>query len=218
MKPDQAKKWLSGPRFQNFLNATDGDHDEAVALYLWNAEASAAFLGTLHHVEVLLRNAIDRRFPRTDPECSVSVCRPAEVWLVNPAVLTDPGREKVNDAICRLTNESRRPTRSRLVASLTFGFWAALFAGTYEDLWRSTLRHAFPHGNGKRNQVRKALTRTQQLRNQIAHHEAIFGRNLTKDHGVILGIAGFIDPEAKDYIGDQSAVDGVLASRPDQEA
>ena len=51
MRPEQAKKWLSEPRFRNFQNAVPAqDHDSAVALYLWNAEVSAAFLGVLHHV------------------------------------------------------------------------------------------------------------------------------------------------------------------------
>lgn len=213
MKPEQAAKWLSQPRFQNFLTASEDDHDTAVALYLWNAEISSAFLSILHHVEVLLRNAIDREFPQSNPEHAVSICN-SNVWLTDPEILGDLGREKVNDAICRLTGEDRRPTRPRLVASLTFGFWAALFSGQYEDLWRSSLRTAFPEGNGKRNQVRKALTRTQQLRNQIAHHEAIFGRNLEKDHQTILDIAGYIDPDAKTYIHTISTVEGALATRP----
>lgn len=63
MKPEQSVEWLSKPRFQNFLDAVEGDHESAVALYVWNAEISAAVLGVLHHLEVLLRNAIDRQFP-----------------------------------------------------------------------------------------------------------------------------------------------------------
>ena len=63
MKPEQAVRWLSEPRFRNFLNAADGEHDSAVALYVWNADVSAALLGVLHHVEVLLRNGIDDQFP-----------------------------------------------------------------------------------------------------------------------------------------------------------
>jgi hypothetical protein len=213
MDSAQAEKWLSEPRFQNFLRASDGGHDEAVALYLWNAEISAAFLGTLHHVEVLLRNAIDAQFPAIDPEQPVSICQP-NTWLTDPGIVSDLGREKVNEAIQRLVGEKRRPTRPRLIASLSFGFWAALFSGPYEDLWRSTLRAAFPAGNGKRNQVRKALTRTQQLRNQVAHHEAVFGRNLEKDQKVMLGIAGYIDQEAEAFIREQSSIDRILAQRP----
>jgi Abi-like protein len=212
MKPEQADRWLSAPRFRNFLNAADGHHDRAVALYAWNAEISAALLETLHHVEVLLRNAIDRQFPKTELDCKVSICN-ADVWLTDPAILEDPGREKVNDAISRLTGESRSPTRPRLVASLTLGFWVALFAGRYEDLWRSTLLDAFPNGDGRRNQVRKVLARILQLRNQIAHHEAIFDRDLHTDHAAMLDVAGLIDAEARDYIASLSKVGDLLSQR-----
>ena len=210
MKPEQAVKWLSEPRFRNFLNATDGEHDAAVPLYVWNADISAAFLGVLHHVEVLLRNGIDEQFPASRTGQPISICRP-EVWLTDPEILGNQGREKVNEAIGRLTSENRRPTRPRLVASLAFGFWTALFSGQYEALWRTTLLRAFPNGNGRRNQIRKSLTRVLHLRNQIAHHEAIFGRNLTKDYSVMLEVAGMIDADARDYIESISQVDGLLS-------
>lgn len=213
MRPEQADKWLSEARFHNFLTGAEGHHGAAVALYVWNAEISAAFLGTLHHIEVLLRNAIDRQFPETEPTSEISICR-ATVWLTDPAVLEDAGREKVNDAIARLTAENRSPTRPRLIASLTFGFWTALFSGRYEELWRSTLVGAFPNGNGRRNQVRKTLARILQLRNRVAHHEAIFRRNLAKDHGILLDIAGLIDTEARDYIAELSTIEDLVRRMP----
>ena len=174
---------------------------------------SAAFLGTLHHVEVLLRNAIDRQFPGSERDQLLSVCRP-DVWLTDPGVLEDLGREKVNEAIGRLVGEKRRPTRPRVIASLTLGFWCALFAGRYEELWRSVLVNAFPDGNGRRNQVRKALTRILQLRNQIAHHEAIFGRNLGKDYETVLELSSWIDPEAHRYFRRISQIEGLLELQP----
>lgn len=214
MRPEQAKRWLSEPRFRNFQKAVPGqDHDSAVALYVWNAEVSAAFLGVLHHVEVLLRNAIDSQFPATDLKLSASICNDA-IWLTDREVLEDRGRDKVNEAIGRLVNEGRNPTRARLVASLTFGFWVALFSGHYEDLWRARLLRAFPNGNGRRNQVRKALTRTLQLRNQIAHHEAVFERDLHNDHQVLLDTVGLIDTEARVYIAGLSKVDALLSRTP----
>jgi Abi-like protein len=214
MRPEQARKWLSEPRFRGFKKAVASqDHESAVALYMWNADISAAFLGVLHHIEVLLRNAIDRQFPPTDAGHVASICN-AGVWLTDPAILEDRGREKVNDAIGRLASENRKPTRGRLVASLTFGFWTALFAGRYEGLWRSYLVGAFPNGDGRRNEVRKALARILQLRNQIAHHEAIFARNLAKDHETLLNVAALIDPEAAPYIAERSKVVELLPLRP----
>jgi len=67
MRPDQVARWLGGPRFRAYLEVTAGEHARAVALYNWNAEISAAFLEVIYHLEVLMRNAIDRQFPATDP-------------------------------------------------------------------------------------------------------------------------------------------------------
>jgi hypothetical protein len=76
------------------------------------------------------------------------------------------------------------------------------------------LLKGFPNGNGRRNEVRSALTRVLQLRNQIAHHEAIFGRNLAKDHEVMLRVAGLIDEEAQSYIEGVSQVKRLLSGAP----
>jgi hypothetical protein len=54
------------PRFAPYLDEAGGDHDAAAALYVWNARVSATMFETLHHVEVLLRNAVDARFDPVD--------------------------------------------------------------------------------------------------------------------------------------------------------
>lgn len=110
MRPDQVSRWLDEPRFRVYLRAAEGDHEKAVALYNWNAEISASFLKVICHLEVLMRNAIDREFPATDPVTPLSILVP-DVWLCDPETLTDEGRERVNDAIKRLQREGRRPTR-----------------------------------------------------------------------------------------------------------
>lgn len=165
MRQDQVAIWLTEPRFYAYRQACDGEHDRAVALYNWNAEVSATFMEVLYHLEVLFRNAIDRQFPDTEPNRDLSICVP-DVWLCDSAILTDESRGRVNEGITRLTLENKRPTRGRVIASLTFGFWGALFSGRYEDLWRSTLVGAFPNGNGRRRQVNELATQIQQFRNR----------------------------------------------------
>lgn len=213
MRPDQAADWISESRFRAYLQARDGDHERAVALYNWNAAVSAAFLEVIYHLEVLLRNAIDRQFPPTAPSASLSIPVP-DVWLCDPATLTDEGRERVNDAIKRLQREGRRPTRSRVVSSLTFGFWQALFSGLYEDLWRARLSLAFPNGNGKRRQIANLAGPILHFRNRVAHHESIFSSDLTGQHRRILRLAGIIDREAEAYIADLSRVEHLLTEKP----
>lgn len=213
MRPDQVAPWLSKARFKAYIEASALDHDRAVALYNWNAEISAAVMEVLYHVEVLLRNAIDQCFPPTDEERALSIVVP-EAWLCDPSILTDESRERVNEAIARLALEGKRPTRGRVVASLTFGFWRALFIGRYEELWRTRLVQAFPYGTGRRREVNDLVTAILRLRNRVAHHEAIFSLDLHKKHDQLLGLAALIDPEAGQYIASLSRVTKLLAQKP----
>ena len=132
----------------------------------------------------------------------------------SPDLLTDESRERVNEAIQRLTVEGRPATRGRVIASLSFGFWRALFGGRYEDLWRSHLRGTFPNGNGRRRQVNRLDSSIGQFRNRVAHHEAIFSLDLEKKHREQLELAGLIDTEAGDYIAALSRVNKLLLERP----
>jgi hypothetical protein len=213
MRPDQVAPWLSEARFDAYLEASGRDHARAVALYNWNAEISAAVMEVLYHLEVILRNAIDQCFPATDIKRPISIAVP-DVWLCDAAILTEESRERVNDAIARLTQEGKRPTRGRVVASLTFGFWRALFVSRYEDLWRSRLVQAFPGGTGRRREVNQLVNSILHLRNRVAHHEAIFALDLQKKHHQLLGLAALIDPAARQYISSLSRVDKLLLEKP----
>jgi hypothetical protein len=213
MRPDQVARWLGEPRFRAYLEVTAGEHARAVALYNWNAEVSAAFLEVIYHLEVLIRNAIDRQFPSTDQAAVLSILVP-DVWLCDPGTLTDEGRERVNDAINRLQRGGRRPTRGRVISSLTFGFWQALFSGAYEDLWRTTLSKAFPDGSGKRREIANPAGPILHFRNRVAHHESIFSSDLAGHHARILKLAGIIDPEAEHYIASLSRVERLLREKP----
>jgi hypothetical protein len=213
MRPDQVAKWLGEARFRSYLNASESHHDRAVFLYNWNAEISAAFLEVIYHLEVLMRNAIDRQFPATDPAASLSILVP-NVWLCDTTVLTDESRERVNEAIGRLQRGNKRPTRGRVIASLSFGFWQALFSAVYEDLWRASLSRAFPNGNGKRREIANLVGPILHFRNRIAHHEAIFSSDLGGQHARILKLAGTIDAEAPTYIASLSRVEKLMLEMP----
>jgi Abi-like protein len=213
LRSEQVTKWLGPSRFQRYLAARDEQHLDAVALYEWNAQVSAAFMEILCHIEVLLRNAIDQQFPATDPRAPLSILD-ADVWLCDPAALTPESREKVNEAITRLQREGKRPTRDRVIASLSFGFWQALFNGIYEELWRKRLWRAFPNGNGKRRQIANLTGAILHFRNRIAHHEPIFFSNLHRHHDRILELAGLIDEDAVLYIGSLSRVEQLLRDKP----
>lgn len=202
-------RWITAPRFSAFLDATDGDQAQATALYDWNVCVSAVFFETLSYGEILLRNAIDAQFPplRHDENA-------AESWLSGPAILSEKSLERVQDALENIERMKKTPTRARLVANLSFGFWKALFDKHYKDLWISNLHHAFPNGSGNRSEVAKLLARLNPFRNRIAHHEPIINASIEKRHDDLIGLMALIDPQAARWVGARSCVPDILAWRP----
>ena len=57
MQPDA---WLSAARFAPFLNEANGDYEQALEIYNWHAELTAACFECIHHFEVVTRNAMDQ--------------------------------------------------------------------------------------------------------------------------------------------------------------
>lgn len=89
MQPTQVTTWITEARFAPYLEEAGGEHEKALALYVWNARISAAVFETLHHVEVILRNAVDAQFAPLEDRAA-----PHDTWLENPEVLNDASRQR----------------------------------------------------------------------------------------------------------------------------
>jgi hypothetical protein len=201
--------WITAVRFAPYLDEMHGDYERAVALYVWNARISAAMFETLHHVEVLLRNAIDDQFPPVD-----AAAPPRETWLGDPSILNQQSRQRVRETIGRIRRDRQTPTRGRVVAGLSFGFWRALFDRKNSALWVSHLHRAFPAGRGDRAQVAALMSSLVPFRNRLAHHETIVRRPIKTHYEELLTLAGLIDPSARDWIGSVSRVETTLREHP----
>jgi hypothetical protein len=210
VKPSQATSWLTDARFAPYLTAAGGDHERAVELYVWNARISAGIFETLHHVEVLLRNTIDTQFPPVNARDL-----PRNTWLEDPSILTDQSRERVHETIARIARDGKRPTRGRVVAGLSFGFWRALFDRRYHQLWVSHLHRAFPAGSGDRAEIAALMSNLVPFRNRLAHHETILLRPIRAHYEDMLRLSALIDPDAGAWIERVSRVDDILRDRPD---
>jgi hypothetical protein len=208
VKPPQATIWVTDPRFAPYLTETEGDHQRAVVLYVWNTRMSAALFETVAHTEVLLRNAIDAQFPPVNHGDDYS-----KTWLMTP-LLSTTSRARVEESAQRIIRQGAAPTRARVAANLSFGFWRALFDSHYHPLWMSHLHKAFPYGTGNRHQVAGLTSRLLPFRNRIAHHETIISRPIQDRYDDLLELAGIIDPDARTWIADISRVPDVLKQRP----
>jgi hypothetical protein len=108
VRSDQASRWLTEARFAPYLRICGGDHERAVALYVWNAKISAVMMETLHHVEVLLRNAIDAQFTPVDGSV-----RPRDTWLEDATILNSSSRDRVRDHRADLPRRQEADARTR---------------------------------------------------------------------------------------------------------
>lgn len=189
-----------------YVADADGDRAAALALYCWSSRTVAASFEVLGHLEVLVRNALDAVLREHFSEAERGI-----PWFVLPinenvsaAVETTRGRLR----------EQNREYRDQIVAGLSFGFWSGLLGPKYEQLWRECLHRAFPHSTGRRKQVMIALEGVRKFRNRLAHHDSILNVDVPFEVRRIVEVAGFIHPQAADWLTSLSRAMAVYAERP----
>ena len=216
---ESLKRCLSADRMSKYLRASQGNLSNALTLYNWNTAVSAAFYGPLQWLEVTLRNSIDH--------CLAEVY--GDAWYSHDDARFDyVCRRQVKEARDRIDRNNQAITRSRMVAALSFGFWVTLLgrggmlsakgakANFEMTLWRPALHKAFPNRPGlARKQAHLPLEYLRMFRNQIAHHEAIFGRDLRGDYDKIVRVTDWISPQARAWIEEHSRVHELLVARED---
>jgi hypothetical protein len=189
--------------------AAGGDRELAVRLYEWNAEISAAFMGVMHHVEVILRNRVHDVLTDAYPD-------DPDPWFKQDGIFRgERGPQLITDAEERIRKDKLEVTPGRVIASVPFGFWNGLFGRAYTDLWAKTLHRCFvPHGPGKRERIIELTESVKLFRNRLAHQERVIHRNLRDRHDDLVKLVMWIDPEARDWVLGCSNVLVLLGARP----
>lgn len=201
------ERHISAGRFATYLNACNGSRDAAFDLYVWNAAVSGALIESIGLLEVALRNAMHDQMTLW--------CAPSgQEWYDDPNGVFNPQTlSTIMRARRRLASRGAPETAGRIVAELTFDFWRFLLTGGYQaNLWVPCLRHAFH--KVKRERLEARVEQIYVLRNRVAHHEAIFTRDLVSDYDVLLEIAELIGPRLAWWIDIQSRVLSVVSERP----
>lgn len=121
---------ISAPRFATYLQAKQGHVDQALELYAWNMEVSAAFMVPLHLCEVAIRNAAGD---------AIEAVHGANWPWVNGFIrsLPVPRRQTDYDPQRNLrTVAGRQPTVGKVVSELNFAFWEKVFTqGQDSRIW-----------------------------------------------------------------------------------
>jgi len=179
MREAEIRSHLSEPRFSTYAKSCSNPVD-ALALYTWNAQVSAAFMVPLHVCEVVIRNAVVEAIENVY----------GRNWFSSEGFersLSGRGRANLVDA--------RRQYRfaGKVVAELTFSFWVILVTEQqHQRLWENQLTKIFPSlpkmssAKESRAFLHGELDKVRRFRNRVAHHEPIFARNLAEDYERLL--------------------------------
>jgi hypothetical protein len=181
---------LSPERLIPYYVKARGSDWVAFHLYVRNTELSASLYGVIQALEAGLRNLA---------HVKMTEAFGTEEWWdklpLHDEELTDIARAK--DSI---SSRIKQVQPGRIVAELGFGFWVKLFANSYEKrLWVPYLSRRFP-AKLSRKILHERLTSLKELRNRIAHHEALIKRNNDQDYQDLLETIGWISPTLRRWV------------------
>ncbi len=192
-----------------YVRAAGHDQSRALALYIWNAELSAALFPLIQTFEVTLRNRMQSALSSTY----------GRTWHQNAQFLNRADKYHVNaltDCLNRLHRMKKPTDIDQIVSNLSFGFWASLLESRYYNmLWKKNLSGSFP--NFKLHKLSLLHDRTvtmRDLRNRIFHHEPIFQRNISQDHHDILEAIDWMCVDTAAWIKQQSRVLHIISQKP----
>ena len=210
---------FTAPRLRHYLTECGGNTERAIQLYMWDTDLSSAFWESLGHLEIALRNTIDRQMTLRQTNKSRSTS-----WIYDDA--RELGRDKrapgrheypfvdVDIAKKRVQKNAMPLDPGQIISELSFGFWHQMVSKRQRFLWPD-LAAAFPHMPG-RNQiiVSDLVGSLRGFRNRLAHHHRIWSLDPTGRYQELQLLAGFIDPDLARWIDENSRVTGLLSQRP----
>lgn len=209
-------QWVSEARFEEYLVAANHDYESALRLYEWNVAVSAGFFELISHVEVALRNSVDLILTPLEVAESARIDVALGWWFASPSFLDKEALKYYETACKHLGKRASTASRDKVLASMTFGLWEAVFGKKYENLFRKHLVHAFPNRpkGFVRASVHTPVLALRILRNRIAHHQAIFDQPLEERFEQAMDILRWIDPDLQAWVSRASRIPGLLDERP----
>lgn len=194
---------IGDARLAEYLAEVGGDAERAIELYAWNSRLAAECFADVGHLEILLRNRVDR-------VCSVYYVE-EELripWFLQLCSgLNDDDRNSVIGARERICSSRYPESRDRIVASLTFGFWTGLFNKRHDEMWKQCLHMVFAEGNNPsvtRKTVAALLESVRITRNRVAHQNYMKSFDVPKAMSDVFAVADLISPMCGEWMRQHS--------------
>lgn len=206
---------ISVPRFATYLQARGNNIADALALYQWNLELSAAFMVPLQVCEIAARNGVAEAIEKVHgPDW------PKSAGFIR-SLPVPRGSNHYNPQNDLRAVAARQPTTGRIVAELKFAFWEkVLTVGQDARLWLPHFRTSFPGVPmttpvpAARAAAFAALKHIRHFRNRIAHHEPIFARNTAADYALLYDVIGWRSPTGAAWMNQIQRVTPLLQVKP----
>lgn len=201
-----------------------GEDSETLVLdrYKWNIALSEALYPSLSLLEVALRNRIDGAFIEMFGQDWLD--ENSENWVRTQRMIQNNFPNPERDAIVRakqsLIRNGQAVTHAKLLAELNFGFWVNLFKAHYHPLfWQKKSK---PMGKVFRGTPKlppkeafDQLQRVKNLRNRIAHHEAIWRKTgLYQDYVTICKLLKALEPALSEIASDMDRFSEIWSHQP----
>lgn len=206
--------------YEDVTSCTGGqiNHQNALDLYAWNAQVSAAFLAPLHICEVSVRNAISEAIE----------AQYGSNWHLSPGFeqslpWSHIGYNQKKDLqdVRKKLQSAGMLTTGKLIPELKFVFWQKMLTGRHDPrLWNTYLTQIFPNlpSGQSISQSRQALyddlEHIRKLRNRIAHHEPVFMRNLSDDFNRVSNLIGLRCSVTAAWMMQNQQASAFIAARP----
>jgi hypothetical protein len=192
------------------MQATGFNRERAIRLYFWNAAVGQSFHFPIQTLEISLRNCISSVFHTVH----------GDNWFQEKTAFRLLGKraaDEIRTAGTRLQKRGVVASTDDIIASLSFGFWAACLAPRHKPgIWSRHLGAAFPHKPDSITQdvIYTGINDTLHLRNRIFHHEPLIGLDLSARYAGILNILSWICPATHKWVRSNSTVPTALRAKP----
>ena len=195
---------ISSDRLQPY-RLQSGTEQDALKLYKHNILLSEALYPSLHMLEVVLRNNLERVLIQEFGPTWYQLSRFTYLLVRENGQLTVEGKQ-LRRAINELAKARKPLVSGRVVAELNFSFWTRLLGRSYENyIWRPYNRIIFPDARASDREIRQIrddLTSIRFLRNRVAHHEPIWNDpQLQSKHAAITRLLSWLNADAATYLG-----------------
>jgi hypothetical protein len=208
---DKFEHFVSQPRIDRFLQATNNSKSKAQKLYGINLRVSQSFYPILNLFEIFLRNSINHQMSSYFVNQDWIVTE-KNGFMKNPSLKSSRFklRSSVQNAEKVIRQRGGKVTAGKIIAEQTFGFWTSLFDTHHYKLIGGCVIHCFsdkpPRVN--RNIINQALHRIREFRNRVYHNEPICFNSsnhidFTEAKTIksnIYNLLGWMDSELVDYV------------------